>query len=210
MWDGISLERIGAVSMIAGTLIGIFSLGWFALRLILVKIGRRKGSRLRTPLWLLLISLLMTSVPIAVNSALARFNTLGPLNKIVAGERHLTLTGWGRHDYSTIVAYPDTIVLQMANSDVTDETLSYLAEMNQLRELDLNNSLVTDVSLDAISKRPKLRDLRLARTKITDEGFRQHLMDKESLTKLDLTGTSVASKTVREWKAINPERKALK
>ena len=50
----------------------------------------------------------------------------------------------------------------------------------------------------------------MARTKITDEGFRQNLLAKESLMNLDLTATSVAPKTVREWKAVKPDRKALK
>lgn len=102
------------------------------------------------------------------------------------------------------------MVLQMANSDVNDETLRYLAGLKQLRELDLNNTQVTDAGLKELAELPKLRDLRLARTKITDDGFRQYLLGKESLMNLDLTGTSVASKTVREWKSANSERKALK
>ncbi len=98
----------------------------------------------------------------------------------------------------------------MANADVKDETLRYLPGLKQLRELDLNNSQISDAGLKEISELPKLRDLRLARTKITDDGFRQYLLGKESLMNLDLTETGVASKTVREWKAANPERKALK
>jgi len=84
------------------------------------------------------------------------------------------------------------------------------SDLKQLRELDLNNSQVTDAGLKELAELPKLRDLRLARTKITDEGFRKYLLSKESLMNLDLTGTNVASKTVREWKSTNSERKALK
>ena len=156
------------------------------------------------------LAVLMTTAPIAVNSVMTRVVSLGPLNKIVAGERHLTLTGWDRHDYSVITKFPDTVVLQMANSDVNDDTLKFLVGLNRLRELDLNDSQITDACLVTISKLPNLHDLRMARTKITDEGFRQNLLAKESLLNLDLTATSVASKTVREWKAAKPDRKALK
>ena len=189
------LERIAAVSIIIGTILGLIGLCW---------------KRLRAPALLIVLSLLMTGLPILVNSALIRFTSLGPLEKTVAGERHVTLTGWDRKDYSAIANRTDTIVLQMANADVTDETLRYLAGLKQLRELDLNNSQITDAGLKELSELPNLRDLRLARTKITDDGFRQYLLGKENLMNLDLTGTSVASKTVREWKAANPERKALK
>ena len=104
----------------------------------------------------------------------------------------------------------DTVVLQRANADVSDDTLHNLSGMTKLRELDLNNSQVTDAGLAIIAALSALRDLRLARTKITNDGFCQHLFAKPGLVKLELTETSVASKTVREWKAENPERQALK
>ena len=182
------LERIAAVSIIIGTVLGVIGLCWMFIRLIEVWLRKMPWKRLKAPALLILLSLLMTGLPIVVNSALIRVTSLGPLEKIVAGERHITLTGWDRQDYSVIANRTDTIVLQMANADVKDETLRYLPGLKQ----------------------PNLRDLRLARTKITDDGFRQYLLGKESLMNLDLTGTGVGSKTVREWKAANPERKALK
>ena len=204
------LERIAAVSIIIGTVLGVIGLCWMFIRLIEVWLRKMPWKRLKAPALLILLSLLMTGLPIVVNSALIRVTSLGPLEKIVAGERHITLTGWDRQDYSVIANRTDTIVLQMANADVKDETLRYLPGLKQLRELDLNNSQISDAGLKEISELPKLRDLRLARTKITDDGFRQYLLGKESLMNLDLTGTGVGSKTVREWKAANPERKALK
>jgi len=41
--------------------------------------------------------------------------------RLVDGQAHLTLTGWDRDDYSVLQARPQTVVLQMANADVTDE-----------------------------------------------------------------------------------------
>ena len=204
------LERIAAVTIIIGTVLGVIGLCWLFLRLIEVWLRKMPWKILKVPALLLVLSVLMTGLPIVINSALTRLISLGPLESIVAGERHITLTGWDRHDYSVIASRTDTMVLQMANADVNDDTLRYLASLKQLRELDLNNTQVTDAGLKELAELPKLRDLRLARTKITDEGFRKYLLSKESLMNLDLTGTNVASKTVREWKSTNSERKALK
>jgi hypothetical protein len=204
------LERIAAVSIIIGTILGVIGLAWTLIRTIKYILGRAGSKSLYPPIRLILISLLLTALPIAVNSLMIRFVGLGPHDKIVSGERHLTLTGWDRKDYSAIASSNDAIVLQMANPDVTDETLQYLAGMTQLRELDLNNSQVSDAGLKILTQLPALRDLRLARTKVTDEGFREHLLGKESLMNLELTGTAIASKTLREWKAAVPERKYLK
>ena len=204
------LERIGAVSIIIGTILGTIAIFWLLERIARTILTRGSWKLIKRPGLLLLLSILMTGLPIAINLVLTHFSSLGPLDKIVAGERHLTLTGWDQHDYSVIAMRPDTIVLQMANADVTDETLQYIKGMSRLRELDLNNSQITDAGLAVITELPELRDLRLARTKITDEGFHKHLMEKKSLMSLELTGTAVASKTVREWKAAVPERKALK
>jgi hypothetical protein len=47
----------------------------------------------------------------------------------------------------------------------------------------------------------------LARTHITDEGFKAHLASKESLLKLDLTGTEIKGKTKRDWKNAKPDQR---
>lgn len=204
------LERIGALAIIVGTLLGLGSVAWLLLNLIRVKLGKLDSRKLRRPLYLLLLSIVTASAPIVINSIVSRFISLGPLNTIVAGERHLTLTGWDRHDYSLIASHNDTIVLQMANTDVTDETLQHIQGMTRLRELDLSNSKITDRVLAMLAPMKELRDLRLARTKITEDGFREFLLDQDGLMNLDLTGTAVASKTVREWKAKKPDRRVLK
>ena len=203
-------ERIGSVSIIIGTVLGSIAILWLIERLLRVLFTRGSWKLLKRPMTLMLVSLLLTGVPLLVNYAMTHFSSLGPLNKIVSGERHLTLTGWDRNDYSVIATLQDTVVLQMANADVTDETLQLIKGMQKLRELDLNNSQVTDKGLAVLASLPNLRDLRLARTKITDDGFRFHLMEKESLKSLELTGTNVASKTIREWKVKESDRKAVK
>lgn len=166
--------------------------------------------RALAPLVLLLLAGACIGVPYAVNSFAVHFVDLGPYEKMVDGERNLTLTGWDRKDYGVLDARPDTVVLQMANSDVNDQTLEHLRSMTRLRELDLNDTQVTDAGLAVLAALPRLETLRLRNTRITDEGFQKNLAEKESLMELDLQGTQVASKTVRAWKAARDGRKALK
>jgi hypothetical protein len=130
---------------------------------------------------------------------------LGPRERDVDGERHLTLTGWDRTDYDILKFKPDTAVLQMANPDVTDQTLELLDGMDKLYEIDLSRTQVTDAGLRRLTALPRLRILRLRGTQVTDAGFREHLANKESLEQVDLQETQVASNTLREWKAQKPD-----
>jgi hypothetical protein len=75
--------------------------------------------------------------------------------------------------------------------------------------LDLNDTQVTDEGLSVVAGLPRLEELRLARTKISDEGFRKFFSAKESLLKLDLTGTRVKGKSKREWKKAKAGRDYL-
>ena len=125
------------------------------------------------------------------------------------GERHVTLTGWDRDDYSILRLLSDVSVLQMANPDVTDHVLESLHGMRNLHELDLNGTQVTDAGLAIIRDLPTLTTLRLARTKVTDKGFRDLLSTKDSLMQLDLRNTQVSQDTVKLWRAAKPERKAM-
>jgi hypothetical protein len=139
---------------------------------------------------------------------------LGPREKIVNGEPRIILTGWDRDDYSLddyslLETKPDTVVLLMANANVKDDTLAHLKGMSRLRELDLSDTGVTDAGLTVLADLPRLEELRLARTKISDDGFQKHLAAKESLLKLDLTGTTVKGKTKRDWKKARAGREYL-
>ena len=108
----------------------------------MLRASTRKGI---PPLLLAISSLVIAATP-AVYTVYIRLD-LGPRNKLVDGQRHLTLTGWDRKDYAVLRLEPDIALLQMANPDVTDETLESLKEMNTLQELDLNGTQVTDAGL---------------------------------------------------------------
>jgi hypothetical protein len=160
------------------------------------------------PLTLLLLSLLVASIPALYTHYVPL--DLKPRDKLVEGQRHLTLTGSDRKDYSNLKLNPDVVVLQMANSDVTDETIQVLRGMNALQELDLNGTQLTDAGLNVLKDLPALSDLRLARTRITDQGFRDALFSKSSLMKLDLRETRVSPETVQAWRDAKPGRHALR
>jgi hypothetical protein len=137
---------------------------------------------------------------------------LGPRERIVDGEQHITLTGWdrGTADYVVLKSRPEVIVLQMANPDVTDQTLEYLAGARRLRELDLNDTQVTDHGLSALAALPALEILRLKGTKISDEGFRKTLVSKESLRQLDVRNTAVSAKSAKLWREARQGRRILR
>lgn len=179
--------------------------------------------RARCPISLFVLGFILAGGAYAANLYGQAFLDLGPRERIVDGERHLTLTGWDpslswwdrwrsgkdRLDYSLIRDRPNLVVLQMANEDVNDGALANLLGQDHLRELDLNGAHITDEGLPFLSQLPELQELRLARTAITDEGFKKYLADKKSLMKLDLTGTAVKGKTKRDWKKEQEGRQYL-
>ncbi len=134
---------------------------------------------------------------------------LGPRERIVGGERHLTLTGWDRKDYAFLRSKPDVAVLQMANPDVTDQTLELIKGMDKLKDLDLSNTQVTDAGLKILKDLPALDTLRLKNTKVTDKGFQETLAGKESLRRLELTGTQVSREAAQAWQKAKNGRRAM-
>jgi hypothetical protein len=170
--------------------------------------GKRRGGK--GPVVLTLLGLVLISSVFALNSYRAAFPDLSPHEEMVDGKLNITLTGWDQTDYSFLDGKKRVVVLQMANPDVTNETLKHLEGMNDLEVLDLDKSQVDDDGLATLAALPKLRELRLAKTKVTDEGFSRYLAGKESLLKLDLTGTSVKTKLLRDWKNAKPGRDYLR
>lgn len=159
------------------------------------------------PATVLFLGVLMAAGPPAVSRLLPV--DLGPRERTVEGELHLTLTGWDRKDYSVLRQKSHAVVVQMANPDVDDRTLDYLSGMNHLRELDLNHTKVTDVGLRKLREISTLESLKLRDTPVTDAGFRESLGAMTSLRQLDLSGTRVSRELVQAWKDGKPGRRAL-
>jgi hypothetical protein len=162
--------------------------------------------RVVKPVVLLVLAAAITAVPYGISYYDRHFTKLGPHVRTVDDEVRITLTGLKDYDYSALRERPETVVLQIANEDVTDATLENLKGMDQLRKLDVSGSQITDDGLRTLAELPNLKELYLARTKITDEGFQKYLAPKESLLKLDLTATTIKGKSKRDWKKKKPER----
>lgn len=133
----------------------------------------------------------------------------GPRMEVVDGEKHITLTDWNGASYALLQAHPETTVLQIDNSDVTDQTLDHLREMTNLRELDLNDSQITDAGLAKLARLSGLETLRLRGTKITDHGLLEFLGPLPQLKRVDLRQTSVSSAAVQTWLTMLPGRVAM-
>jgi hypothetical protein len=167
----------------------------------------------RWPLGLFLVGILLCASPFVythlVEPIVFRYFR-PPYVAEVDGETHVTLTGIPNYDYTKLSRFQDADVLQMANPDVTDETLKLLRGFTQLKELDLNDTAITDTGLAELRHCEHLETLRLKNTKITDAGFRAQLLDRDSLREIDVRETEVKSKTLREWKTHKEGRKFLK
>jgi hypothetical protein len=196
--------RVRALFHIVGGILGGLAFFWLLL------LGLSQWSKVRRPVYLFLFAGLLIASPFLANRLAQRLVDFGPRERVVNGESHLTLTGWDRDDYSVLRARPEVVVLQMANEDVTDDTLRNLEGMTRLRELDLSNSRITDAGLAVLRSLPSLESLRLARTAVTDEGFQEHVAPLESLKRLDLTGTQVSGEVISEWKQARPGRRAVR
>jgi hypothetical protein len=157
----------------------------------------------------MLLGVAVAAAPFVINHYYQFPRDLGPLEKNVDGELHITLTGWQPKDmdYMVLKQRPETIVLQMANPDVTDQTLEYLRGLKKLRVLDLSDTQVTDEGLQVLKELSNLQVLYLNRTKITDDGVRQAIFPLQSLNELSVRNTQVTKKTREEWRAAKEGRK---
>ena len=168
----------------------------------------KKWRRCITALALMLTGTLLVVGPAVYSRSLEV--DLGPRDAKVNGERHLTLTGWNGENYGFLASQSDVVVLQMANSDVNDQTLQLLSNMKHLRELDLNDTAVTDRGLVILGELTSLQTLRLRGTRITDEGFQDHLIEHPKLLQLDLRNTQLSDDLVTRWKSMAEGRRALR
>ena len=158
------------------------------------------------PLIVILAGLLIGAAPFAFSHGLELLMGLGERERLIAGERHLVLTGWDRPDYSILSSRVDVVVLEMANPDVDDETLKLLLPLTKLRELTLNDSLISDEGLNFLRQLPDLESLRVARTKISKDGVVEFLADPPArLKELDVSGNSIPASALRKWKNQEPE-----
>lgn len=186
---GVGMMGIGVVGMVAFALL--------------------KGLRTALlPFVVVLLGAVITAIPF-VSNLINPEPRKDPIVRTEKGDVQLTITDAANFDYASLREYTSLSVLQMANKDVTDATLEHLRTMSTLKELDLNNTQITDAGLRILKDLPALEVLRLNNTKITDAGFREHLLGKESLMRLELTGTGVSKETGQEWRKGKAGRRVM-
>ncbi|HMO15361.1 MAG TPA: hypothetical protein PKD64_15285 [Pirellulaceae bacterium] len=180
-----------------------------AVVLFLVTLVRKRFKRLWIPSFILCVGI-VTLISPAIYTRILLSVDLGPRERMVDGEVHISLNGWDGNSYAFLQTRPETVVLQMANADVDDQALQYLRHMKNLRELDLNDSKVTDQGLKVLVELESLEVLRLRSTLITDQGFRDFLMTLPNLKNLDIRETSVSNEVANEWKNAKSGRRILR
>jgi len=205
-------EQIGVVLVFLGLFMACGGIGWLGLRSVAVLLGRRRLRQLLVPLALLAGGLVVGAAPLVWQRVYLAVVGLGERERIIAGERALTLTGWDRSGYDILRTKRDVAILEMGNPDVTDDTLGLLADLPRLRELTLNDAAVGDAGLATLARLPALESLRIARTRVTPEGVGRFLeAPPPRLRQLDVSGNGIPTAILRRWKNAasegDPERR---
>lgn len=194
-------ETIGAALIFAGLAAAFGGLLWLVARGVAVVLGLRAATRLLAPLVLLGVGLVVGATPFAWQRLHMAVVGLGERERVVDGVRALNLTGWDRRDYDILRRKRDVAILEMGNADVTDDTLSLLLELPNLRELTLNDSGVTDAGLPVLARLGRLESLRLARTRVTPDGVRAFLAaPPPRLRQIDVSGNDIPTAILRAWR----------
>jgi hypothetical protein len=161
------------------------------------------------PVALMLFGAVVVAAPIVYTHLakpdLGPFVSTDPEGNLIVG-----LNGWDRKDYSALRAYPGVVKLEMANTDVTDQTLEFIKDCKEIRELDLSRTQVGDDGLAVVAGLPKLEVLHMRGTKVTDTGFRKYLEPLAALKQIDFRDTGVTLDTQKEWKQGHPGRRFLR
>lgn len=90
------------------------------------------------------------------------------------------------------------IDLDLSRSDLEDEDLAIIGQLENLYSLNLNNTSITDVGLESIVGLQKLEILNLYGTSVTDVGLSK-LKELTSLKKVYLWQTGASKKFVDDW-----------
>ena len=97
------------------------------------------------------------------------------------------------------------VKLDLARTKATNDDLSLLTSLPELRSLSLSSTAVSDAGLKQVRSLAKLQSLRLAATQITDEGLLQ-IAALPTLQELDLAGTPITDAGLARLKSLTKLR----
>ena len=98
------------------------------------------------------------------------------------------------------------VVLKLTNLPINDNDIKIVADLKNIKKLNVENTLITDDGMRYVKQLSQLEQLNLYGTNISDEGIIQ-LADLKNLSVLYLWKTKVTLKGIEDFKKINPRVK---
>jgi uncharacterized membrane protein len=95
-------------------------------------------------------------------------------------------------------------VLKLTNLPINDDDLKVVADLKNIKKLNVENTLITDNGLDYIKQLSQLEQLNLYGTNISNEGIMQ-LASLKNLSVLYLWKTKVTLNGIEQFKKLNPK-----
>lgn len=114
-------------------------------------------------------------------------------------EIHLFRTSVGDEGVKVLAAMPNMVTMNLRDTRVSDKALEYIANLKQLRKLDLSECTspgITDAGADSIVKLETLQQLNLWSTKVTDVSVEQ-FVKMPNLVWLNLDACNVTDETAK-------------
>ncbi len=96
------------------------------------------------------------------------------------------------------------VVLKLTNLPINDNDIKIVADLKNIKKLNVENTLITDNGLDYIKQLSQLEQLNLYGTNISDEGLMQ-LTSLKNLSALYLWKTKVTLNGIEQFKKLNPK-----
>ena len=96
------------------------------------------------------------------------------------------------------------VTLKLTNLPINDNDIKIVADLKNIKKLNVENTLITDNGLDYIKQLSQLEQLNLYGTNISDEGLMQ-LASLKNLSVLYLWKTKVTLNGIEQFKKINPK-----
>jgi serine/threonine protein kinase len=95
-------------------------------------------------------------------------------------------------------------VLKLTNLPINDNDIKIVADLKNIKKLNVENTLITDNGLDYIKQLSQLEQLNLYGTNISDEGLIQ-LTSLKNLSQIYLWKTKVTMSGIEQFKKIHPK-----
>ena len=96
------------------------------------------------------------------------------------------------------------VVLKLTNLPINDNDIKIVADLKNIKKLNVENTLITDNGMEYIKQLSKLEQLNLYGTNVSDEGLME-LASLKNLSVLYLWKTKVTLNGIEQFKKLNPK-----